>query len=208
MKFTRCAALALTSLLSLAAPRPAHAGAGDPPSAPAQWLSVTPDAADRIFKNVMEKGESGDAFDGPGYFLFHQESKVESITVNAVAREGAESVYQDKSRAHFRGLVVVHTFRTPGCTGDQAKDGRIYTDSWIYDIDFNGTVEEGGHHAFCVSSADRTAKRVKNSRAPAINSGLSSPGLREDFAKIAPRLADLEKKGSAYWLEDGSKKKK
>lgn len=181
---------------------PASAPDADPAAAAPAGLSVDPASADRIFQNVMENGESGDAFDGPGYFLFRRESPVETITVNAVAREGAEALYQDKSRSHFRGLVVVHTFRTPGCPGDEEKDGRLYTDSWIYDMDLGGRVYESGRHAFCTSGPGHDAKRVKSSKAPAIDGdGPSTPGLREDFAKIAPRLPGLEKKGSPYWLE-------
>jgi hypothetical protein len=171
----------------------------------AKGLSVDPATADRIFQNVMENGVSGDAFDGPGFVLYHQESEVESITVNAVAREGAEALYQDKSRDHFRGLVVVHTFRTPGCPGDAEKDGRLYTDSWIFDMDLAGTVYEGGHHAFCTSGAGRSAKRVESSKASKIDGGLSSPGSQKEFAKLAARLPHLEKKGVPFWADERAK---
>lgn len=207
MKLIPYAALALVPFLCLpvnAAGR-APAPAAEPAAAPSQSLSVDPATADRIFQNVMEHGESGDAFDGPGFVLFRQESKVEFITVNAVASEGAEQLYQDKSRGHFRGLVIVHTFRSPGCPGDDAKDGRLYMDSYLYDMTLDGIVYEGGHHAFCVSGPGHDAKRVDSSKAPSINAGLSAPGLQEDFAKLAPRLPHLEKKGTPYWLEGHGK---
>ncbi len=78
-------------------------------------------------------------------------------------------------------------------------------DSWIYSMDLSGVVSDGGHHTFCGKGAGKNAKRVTNPKVKDIDATLSSSGGREDFAKIAPLLPQLEKKGTPYWPQDSAK---
>lgn len=156
---------------------------------------------DNIFDHVMRSGQSGDAFDGPGFFLFHHEASGETLVINAPAREDALQVYEDKDKKHFSGLVVIHMFETPGCAqlgkapaeGAAADGGPMEIKNWIYRLGFNGDLQSVGHHAFCVTGKGKFKKRIREPNSRDVDEYVSpqDPEVRDAFEKLSARLPKL-----------------